>query len=84
MIEGECQASIDSKLLFRSSLSLSAFAVVLAAAMAALLLANGASAAPSPAAAPSAVVGEPGGDLGSALEYLQRLDRFYSQVARPR
>ncbi len=52
--------------------------------MAALLLANGASAAPSPAAAPSAVVGEPGGDLGSALEYLQRLDRFYSQVARPR
>jgi hypothetical protein len=39
----------------------------------------------APAAAPDGLSAAMApGDIGSALEYLQRLDKFYSQVARPR
>ena len=56
---------------------LAAASAILAALIVALMFVGEARSAPAPEA-------EDGTGMRSALEYLQKLDKYYSQVARPR
>jgi len=69
-----------------SSAAILSSAALVAAVLAVYASDYAARASPAPMMSAGPVVGEGGDDVDvrSALEYLQKLDKYYSQAARPR